>query len=231
MGEPHRHGSTTCTFCGKAIHEGDLAAPFEPGRSFTDTLKTFPSGVICGACATVTSSQPMLRNFQRVVITKEGLYPIGFDAHRAWLWLTPPEPPFAVVINHSTMGAYHYIWRTPVSMSKQLICANVDDTLVWIDRTVLIEAVNSCRELETLMKQMGVKKAQIWKSPNREGLGDGHGQLTASVYELAERAPQIRQKVDFLATLDAGVLIALASVIKSKPVDPVKPEPIVSFAE
>ncbi|SFF33128.1 type IV CRISPR-associated protein Csf1 [Paracidovorax wautersii] len=231
QGEPHRHGSTTCSFCGKAIHDGDPSAPFEPAKTFTDTLKTFPSGVICGACATVTSSQVMLRNFQRVVITNNGLYPIGTDANRAWLWMTPPEPPFVVVINHSTMGAYHYVWRTPVSMSKQLICANVDDTLMWIDQPALIEAVNVCRELEMLMKQIGMKKAQVWKSPSREGLGGGHGLLSAAVHDLAARSPQVQPKIDFLATLDAGVLVALASIIKSKPVDPVKPEPIVSFAE
>lgn len=231
IGEPHRGADAVCTCCAKPIRAGDPAASFEPAKTFTDTLKTFPSGLICGACAAVTSSQVMLRNFQRAVITRDGVYPIGTDANRAWMWLTPPEPPFAVVINHSTMGAYHYVWRTPVSMSKELICANVDDTLYWVDRPTLLKSVKVCNELLELMRKHGLKKAQVWRGPSREGRGSSHGLLTPAVHEVAGLEPHAKPLVEFLKNLDEGVLVALASIVKAKPVAPEKPQPVVSFAE
>ena len=223
LGEPHVGHSTHCSFCAKTLHEGDLCTPFEPAKTFTDTLKTFPSGLICGACAAVTADQKTLRNFQRVVITREGIYPIGKDSHRSWLWLTPPEPPFAVVINHSTLGAYHFVWRTPVTLSKELICANIDDTLYWIDHGRLMKAVQVCNELLQAMSELKLKGAAIWKSPSRQGSSNGHGQLTAAVFELVRLRPELRSRVQFLQSLDAGIWIALASIIKKTPVDPEKP--------
>ena len=86
-----------------------------------------------------------------------------------------------------------------------------------------MKAVQVCKELLSAMNELKLKGPMIWKSPSRQGSGYGHGQLAAAVYELVRLRPELRSRVQFLQSLDAGIWIALASIIKKTPVDPEKP--------
>lgn len=228
IGMPYEGEACHCTYCAKRILRGDIATIFDPARTFTDTLQTaLSAGMICGSCAAVTQSQQVLRNFQRCVITLDGVYPIGSDENRSWLWLTPPEPPFVIVINHNILAAFHFVWRTPVTWSKKLMAANVDDAILWVNHAVLMEAVDkSHRFAQLLQESLGRKApASVWAAPSREGYGPGHGALAKTAQALARTNPEAAQIAKFLSGLEPGVLVALASIVKSKPATPVKPDP------
>jgi CRISPR type IV-associated protein Csf1 len=133
VGSKHTGPACVCGLCQRPITGGDLSAPMALPRTFMDHHKTARSAYVCGFCQ-ATTQQTTMRALQRACITADGIYNLGKDESRAWFWLTPPEPPYAVVINHSTLGAFHYFWRTPVTLDNRLVQLNVDGTVYEVRR-------------------------------------------------------------------------------------------------
>ena len=73
--------------------------------------------VICGYCVHLTTKKVM-QSTQYVCITAEHVLPMRQLAHKKWLLLHPPEPPFVVVQGDTQLA--HLIWRTPITESKDL---------------------------------------------------------------------------------------------------------------
>lgn len=60
----------------------------------------------------------LMLSTQRVCITKEQVLTAAKLAHRKWLLLHPPEPPFVFLQGDAQLS--HMIWRTSVTMSRDL---------------------------------------------------------------------------------------------------------------
>lgn len=231
-GSPYAGESCACLMCGRPVHEGDIAAPTDWSQSFADYHMLGRSGVRCGWCVS-TTVQDTMRALQRCVVTPHGIYNLGKDEARAWFWLTPPEPPYVVVINHSTMGAFHYFWRTPVTLDNRLVHMNLDGQVFKVRRDAVLKGIELSRLLIQKSTELGDKKA-VLKSPFRvllrDGTGRNHGVIHDGTAPLAEKFPECKEALAYLRTLSRGELVAMSSVIKAKPVPPVKPELITSAA-
>lgn len=234
QGTPHVGAATCCAMCGREILPGDLSAKFKPSQTFTDWLNLSPSEHLCGWCE-VTTVQANMRPLQRAVVTPEGVYPIGKDDNRAWFLLTPPEPPYSVVVsNRSATATFHLHWRTPVTLSNNLVLVRVDDQVLRIRRQLLLEALDVCQEVATLMH---AHRAATMKNPGNavarhpfssldRSLADArHGRIREDARTAAAGRPELLRVLENLAQ---GELWALATLAKANKPTPTKPELITS---
>lgn len=228
LGNTHEGPDSVCAMCARPIHQGDLSQRKVLSRSFTDFPKLAPSDYICGYC-NATARQEIMRELQRCVITEIGIYGLNTDEARSWLWTTPPKPPFAVVINHSTMAAFHYFWRTPVTLDADLITMNVDDVIYQVRRDRVMRALAYAGQLlakaPALAKKKGVMKSPflvLSRDPSKSARAS-NGRIHRDALELAEMFPECRPAVQFLQNLSPGELIALSPMVKQKPAAPVQP--------
>lgn len=234
-GTLHAGEDTCCAMCERAISVGDLSAKLRPSQSFTDWPSLSPSKHLCGWCD-VTTEQINMRPLQRAVITGEGVYPLNTDDSRAWLLLTPPKPPYVVVIsNRSVLGTFHLHWRTPVTLDNNLILVRTDDQLLRIRRPVLVQAMADSQELATLMHQARAEKK------SRKALNTGarhpflaldrslsdprHGRLLEDAVAAGAHRPELLAR---LSQLSQGELWALATLMKANTPVATKPELITS---
>lgn len=232
-GETHTAGKTACAMCGRPIPNGDRSSRLTPSKSFTDWLSLTPSGHICGWCAS-TSQQVNMRALQRAVITRDGVYPIGKDDHRAWFFLTPPEPPYAVVVSTgAATAAFHLHWRTPVTLSNELVLVRVHDVVSTIRRGVLMKALGQCEELAAIEEaaappkrrtvQAGPPRRHAFISLSRDLENPNHGKLRESAVKAA-RAAGRDDLLLAMSQLTPGELWALATLAKANAPNPTKPD-------
>ncbi|MFC7436044.1 type IV CRISPR-associated protein Csf1 [Hydrogenophaga bisanensis] len=227
VGAPHSGADTHCAMCGRPIIHGTPAVPRKVSKTFTNFEWMEETDHICGWCERVIE-QTTLRAFQRVVITPKGCYSIGTDANRSWLWLTPPQPPFVVIINSSTTGAFHYLWQTPVTLDKRLIMANFDGVTAPVRTAAIARAVAAAQVLRDTAQAAGYKKipfspfVRLARDAYKATPG-GHGRLSETALELAAKYPECERAVQDLHELKPGELVALASILKAKPVEPEAP--------
>lgn len=226
-GHSHTGSDACCAMCGRAITQGMLATPNESPQSFSDHHRLLVSNLICGWCNSIRK-QDALRAFQRCVITPGGTYSMGKDESRAWFWLTPPEPPYALVINSNTTGAFHYVWQTPVTLDNRLVLGTVDGVNVQIRRTAMLKALEHAEMLKHRLIEEGHKKGfnspfQVLLRSCFKASSPSHGQIKNSVLDLAQKDAGCRSAVEFLKTLNSGELWALSALLKEKPVPPLAP--------
>jgi CRISPR type IV-associated protein Csf1 len=233
-GTPHAAPPCACAMCARAIGSGDLSARLVLTRTFTDFSSLVPSDFVCGFCE-ATTHQDIMRELQRSVITAQGVYNLNKDESRAWFWLTPPEPPYVVVINHSVMGAFHYFWRTPVTLDSNLIQVNVDGTVYRVRRQRVLQALEHGRALIERAPVLARKKGAL-KSPFQTLMREAgrkpserHGWLAPDCHTLAAMFDDCREAVAFLTALTPGELFALTPLLKQNPSAPVRPELLSRF--
>ena len=230
IGEPHTGETCVCGLCQRAIRSGELSSPMNMKKSFMDHHKTAASHWVCGFCeATLDSS--VLRCVQRALITENGIFNLNKDEARAWLWLTPPEPPFSVVINNSTFSAFHFFWRTPVTLDKRWIQANVDDVIYVVRQHHVLKALDYA---QTILKHLADHPAKgrreklnspffiLSRAPTAADQKQ-NGHLLAEVAALRTTHPAFIPALDFLDTLNPGELVALSPMLKKNPTAPAKP--------
>ncbi len=237
-GTPHAGEPCVCAMCQRAICPGDLSELKNLTRTFMDFQHLARSDYLCGFCA-ATIGQTVMRELQRSVITGEGIYNLNTDDARAWFWLTPPAPPYAVVINHNTMGAFHYFWRTPVTLDNRVVYINVDGTVYQVQRERILKALEHSKTLLAIISSLpakGKRKAMnspfgvLSRDPGTKARAN-HGRLVKEVADLAKTHPQCIEAIRYLDTLGTGELIALSPMLKQKPAIPTQPEIIRSFTK
>lgn len=141
IGEPWRGGEEQCAMCARPLQSGMLANPLRVSSAYTSFLALTPSETVCGWCE-VTRDQKCMRYLQRTLIREDGCYSLAKDAERAWMFLTPPKPPFAAVINQSSATAtFHLHWRTPVTVDANLLYVRLEERVLMIRRPVLLDAL------------------------------------------------------------------------------------------
>lgn len=229
VGTPYEGPPCTCAMCQRPITTGVLVQPRKLPQSFTDYIHVASSNYICADCA-VTRKQVVMRALQRSVITEKGIYNINSDAARAWFWLTPPEPPFTVIVNHNDTATFHYYWRTPVTLDKELIQLNVDNVLHQVRRSRILQALAYVKLLIERAPLLDKKKSEmkspfifLIRDPNKSAASNS-GILNNDAQTLASLYPDCKEAVAFLQNLTPGELIALSPLVKRKPEIPTKPE-------
>ena len=236
-GQPYTGEPTVCAMCSRPILPGDLAQALKPSKSFTDWLNLTPSRHQCGWCA-VTTQQSNMRPLQRAVITRDGVYPIGKDDHRAWFLLTPPEPPYAVVVSTGApTSAFHLHWRTPITLSNDYVVVKLHDTVSTIRRPVLMAALKQCEELAALDLAAAPPKrhSKVIPTPRRHAFvaldrnleSPNHGKVRDSAITAA-RAAGRDDLINAMANLSPGELWALATLAKANAPTPTQPDLITS---
>ena len=242
-GVPWSREPTRCACCGKPVLPGDLAVRDKDrfGPQFTDGpyLACKGSGAVCGACSAVMNAKP-LRALQRAVVTANAVYPIGRDAHRTWLLLQPPEPPYVAVVSDTKQA--HLVWRTPVTMDNNLVVVRLGSRLLRIRRWLLEQAISDCQLVADAVNaardagdgQGRRKKAAVaglrhpFVALSRELSEQAHGILRREVACEDERSPgsDVGKAVARLKRLGPGELWGLATLAKREVEAPERPEPI-----
>ncbi len=226
VGFPHEGADTHCALCRQPIRTGDVSGPVEFSSSFTDYASISDSGRACGDC-NATKTQPVLRSLQRVVITENGLYPIGSDDNRAWFLLTPPEPPFsAVVSTRSATAAFHLHWKAPTTIDRNFIAVQLDDQAIYIRHPVLLAALDACQRVADGLQAIRPesRKRESLRHPfvalDRSASDPRHGAIHPDVLHLShEHDDDIR----LLRRLWPGELWALATLAKANTPTPIQP--------
>lgn len=220
------HGEeTVCTYCGKPVYDGDLGKPAIFSKTFTDgSTLAARSGISCGACDAITGNDAMqfLRSY---VANKDGIWSLSHDHSRVWLFMDPPEPPFVAAVVTSNIA--HTAWKTPVTLSKELIYVRVDHHILRIRRQEVLKAIPICEflaaYLEEQRQQLSTrKKVMPVKTPHRNpfrllsrSLNKlGHGIVQTALRQSTD--PLIVSHVAFLDQLSPGELWALSSMITAK---------------
>ncbi|ENP0619773.1 hypothetical protein JTL48_27465 [Pseudomonas aeruginosa] len=218
-----------CGRCGRPIQPGDPYKPAKATDTFSDTRDlAAPGSSLCGGCA-ILGLKPAMNRLSYSVLTREGVYPIAKDVHKAWLFLSPPDPPFVAVISASTMA--HLVWRTPVSLSKERFFLRYGNDLFTI-RPEKINSAIACAEAlkcrrEEKQKSTGekAKRATVRLSPylalDRNLVNHNHGQLSPATIEDMNQA----ERAIFLG-LTPGEVWALSFLLTSKPPIPEQPQPL-----
>lgn len=235
-GTPHQGPEEHCAMCGRRIARGMISILKDLPKSFTDHHRCGTSDYLCGYCA-ATSEQVVMRSLQRAVITANGIYALAKDDARAWLWMTPPPPPFAVVISNASSGTFHLHWRTPVTLSVEVITMNVDDVIYQVRRSRVLEALTAAKLLgELAARSTDAKTREVINTPfmkvsrdPSKSASSAHGRLKQAAYTLAQANPGASIAIQCLEGLSPGELIAVSPFLKKNPVVPVQPDLIHSL--
>ena len=235
VGTPHEGNSCVCAMCQRPLRMGDITSVKDLPRTFMDYPHMADSAYLCGYCA-ATTEQTVMRELQRSVITPGGIYNLNTDDARAWFWLTPPDPPYSVVINHNVLGAFHYYWRTPVTLDNRIVFLNVDGTVYQVRRARVLKALECAKQLLDIAASTSGKR-KVLKSPfvvlSRDPGAkprSSNGRLAPEVHRLAETHPHCIPAIEYLDALGPGELIALSPMLKQTPATPTQPEIIRSIA-
>lgn len=207
---------THCSHCARPIDKGEHYATSDVGAYFSDTRNlACVSRVICWRCNHLRQ-KTLLIALGAAVVTTQGIYPISKDAHKAWLFTTPPKGPFLATHSSSTMQ--HLAWRTPITLDNQLIYIRFGPMLF----TVRPKAINQALALADRANQDAA--SPLWKSPlilDRKAAAPNHGQL--SKFGSDWLSPEDQQ---FLTSLSQGELWALSFLMHSKRPTPEQPQSI-----
>lgn len=210
----HTGPDTHCAFCGKPIRTGDLYEPATAlGEYFSDTRDLADNTrMSCPACSAVRTKKAMFA-LQRALVTDYGIYSIAPAAARSWLFLTPPEPPFVAVLTTATLQ--HLIWRTPVTLSSDLIVIRHGARLHTIRPRLVAEARDVCLRLRDADPKI---KNGPYVLLDRAEEAPTHGLLREQVWQTMSQEERA-----IFNRLTPGEVWALAHVIS---VSPSQPQPV-----
>ncbi len=226
-----------CGACGVAIPCGGRFVVLRPDAgSFTDwqylAVHGAPGGefAVCPSCATLFTKafQVYQTRAAAAVYSAEGAWMLSFDAERRWFLLTPPEPPFVAYIA-TTMGQ-HVAWRAPITTDKNLIRLAVGRTLLTINRPLLLEASDICRDLadairqeikDTQGKAINLKPDHPFARLDRKMEDPEHGMIPPRFREWMRKTGRTNE-LAFLDGLGEGELWGLSVLNKAKHEDPIK---------
>ncbi|MFK4136680.1 type IV CRISPR-associated protein Csf1 [Pseudomonas luteola] len=206
---------TCCSHCAISISTGEPYSPVSLGAFFSDSRDLAnSSGIVCWRCVHLRT-KVLLNNLAYTVVSKDGIYPIAQNIHKAWLFLDPPEPPFVAMHSSSTMQ--HLAWRTPVTFDKNRIQIRFGPKLFVVKPANIRKALDIAL---AVTERAGGK----WTNPmllDRKAAEDFHGKLNPKAIPLMSE-----EEISFFRSLSAGDRWALSAVVNSKLPQPEKPEPI-----
>lgn len=222
-----------CAICGTAISTNDIYDVLDLPTSFTNKNSiASPGGKhICGACNTVMSAGEFQMRLATGLFCKDGFFPIMRKEHRAWAFLTPPEPPFSVTIQ--TAKQQHVVWRAPVTLSRNLILVRIGEQIVRLRRPMLIAAREAVLRMSEARQRAatGAKTKKSEKSAPVESVespfvtdwkfqSSAGGVLKLWAETLINEGGVSNPDRETISLLNAGEIWALQAVLHLKPVKP-----------
>lgn len=150
--------SATCAMCGAHLQAGELADPIGKdtfGESFNNKLDMHHDGtVLCGDCIALWCKD-FLQSYSKSYACEDGVYKLASNEDVQAFMLRPPKTPFVAIFN--SRQQQHMIWRTPLSLSQDVMTVRVDDDLIRIDRQLALDGARAWRTVEACMKTIGMK--------------------------------------------------------------------------
>lgn len=201
-------GELTCSLECRPIEHGEPVIDWKAGANFMDDAKIARTGLISGWVAPLLTKKVM-SSTQAALFCAEGAFKLGRDVWRAWAFLTPPKPPYVMVLGDSKMQ--HLIWRAPVTLSNDLVRFQLGARSMMVRRRRLIDAMDRLRALD----------GPAFQVLDREGLKHNHGELRSDC------PPELAR---VLADLTPGEIVALAVLAKATRIEPETP-PLINLDE
>lgn len=142
-----------CAMCGTPIPAGTAANPltkntFDPAFNNRLDLRALSGNCVCGHCEALWTKD-WLQKYSKTFATADNVYKFASNDQQAAFLLNPPEPPFAAIF--STRQQQHMIWRTPVSLSREIYTVRVDGDLLVIRQKVLLEGLRAYQHALSVM--------------------------------------------------------------------------------
>jgi CRISPR type IV-associated protein Csf1 len=182
-----------CCMCGTLLPAGALANPLTK-KTFNDAfnnrldLRALSGKYVCGDCQSLWTKD-WLQRYSKSFATSDNVYKFASNDQQAAFLLNPPEPPFAAIF--STRQQQHMIWRTPVSLSRELYTVRVDGDLLLIRQSVLMEGLRAYKHAMSVMANTPHPRTKRKLSGpaaifDRELASSIMGSLRSDVIELLE---------------------------------------------
>lgn len=137
----------TCVQCAGEFGPGSPKAPFVPGASFTDDASLVARDrpmSICGWCA-IVCTRAVMQQLLNVAVSPAGVFRVARKEHRLWLLQGGLEPPFAILLADTKLA--HLAWRTPLTLSNDLLLVRMSNRTFSVDMKVVRSAVEACRAI------------------------------------------------------------------------------------
>lgn len=185
LGAPHEGEPCLCWQCGGRIGKGSRSERFVRGPTYMDgpylAERTGPA-VVCGYCAALGAKSAMAA-LARCIVTPHGAFSIGRRDAQRWLWTRGPgdrrfSPPFVMVF--TTAKLQHLVWRTPVSLSWDLVYLRFGHEIYPIRAS----ALPGLAERAAAVLATG-KARSVWRSCDPQMKDVHHGTLTAAFRNAA----------------------------------------------
>jgi CRISPR type IV-associated protein Csf1 len=214
-----------CAMCGAPVAAGErclLTGKDTFTGSFNNRLDlAFPSSpAVCADCATLWQKD-FLQRYSKTVANRHGVYKLASNEDHAQFVLDPPEPPFVAIL--STTQQQHLIWRTPVTLSKELLFVRLGDEVLSIRPQLVRQALKDYDALVGLMAAHKLKGLPC--TFDRDLASERVGSIRSDVRRLA-LANGLADEVERLVSLTMGDWWALNAVRQFSGADKVPPKPL-----
>lgn len=212
-----------CGVCGIQLQVGEVVDDMRLPATFTNhSSLAYPSEKWrCSACTAIMTRSAFQMGVSTVLITQDDIYPMMRKEHRAWFFLTPPKPPFALAIQNAKQQ--HTVWRAPVTLNTDQIVMRVGEQVLRIRRPLLLKAAEQAKKINALRVAVGRPSKEAlqnpfvndWKFQSSTG-----GQLKQWVFKMLADNIISPQDIDALLSLNGAEAWALTPVLHDAPVKP-----------
>ncbi len=228
---PKRFTPTWCMTCGRPLETPEQSVAWNPSSSFTDWqyLQPGPCRAVCTYCAALMTKSRLTNLSKSVVSASDGAFALVKDAHLAWFFQEPPEPPFvAMFAPQSQKRPIHMFWRATPTLHRNLIHVQFSGTSLTIRRPVLEKAVVQAEKAAFLARDNGIRLTahHPFESLTRKLNAINHGTIRANIELLACKNHELQEILTFLKTLTTGELWAMSVLCKANPEAPLR-EPVI----
>lgn len=238
ISEYELEAAANCVMCGIAMHEGDLAAEWNPKDSFTNWphLQAPNSKHLCPHCAGAWRKEFTQGWITGAIFNMDGVHRPNSTETLAHALLYPPAPPFVWI--RGDQNQQHLVWRTPVTTDVGLLRIRLGEQVVSIRRDLVLSTLKCLRDAEVVLSELPKEKRPAKKAnPGNEagffkyldwGIDNvDHGLLSDGLIALAYGTPSDSAYTfdalkKMLTALNFGEVWALMILLKSK--SPCKPE-------
>lgn len=207
-------GPCACIMCSAQLDAGSLITHITKdtfGESFNNKLDVHqPGDVVCGDCA-VLWQRDYLMKYSKTYATKSGVYKLASNEDIQAFFLRPPEAPFVAIYN--TRQQQHMIWRTPVSLSSDILTVRLDDEILHINRRKLIAGISAWQRTLASMKKLEIKGMPAY--PERTLSSRATGAIREIVLQkITEDSPEGAADIIALKALRMGEWWAMTAMSK-----------------
>ena len=221
-----------CSLTGETVPAGvEGLVPWKAGPRFRDQYDIVDrtSSYVAQHTAAILE-RPYMQKYSKSVISSDGWFKFATTHDVAWFLLNPPTPPFVMICSLAKME--HLLWRTPLSLSRELFFVRLGQRLLRVRHRSLLavhEAQQQCVEaINAWCKEQQLTPIKAPFLPiGRELKIATSGMLHPRVYEAA--AAGVREAQDYrnrFRRLSSGELWALGRIHAARSLELTAPVPI-----